>query len=148
MRFKKLHDAAERIDLRLDEDFNRGRKNRMNVRQILEEFLPDGSRYLGRGAYKSSFLVFSNKRKLVLKVGREHHISRDTEIVFLARRSGMKRCTLKYYWKTKYCALQKYCRPLKDVIAEIKRKGKRLGLRDIRTGNIGLLDGRLVAYDM
>ena len=108
------------------------------VKWFIDQQIP--IQILGRGAYKSCFLIQSQKKFLVLKVGQAIYIERDVKVINTARTTPLRPNIARYYWQTPHCALQKYIAGTahnEEVILKLKIKAKQYGFTDIRKANIG-----------
>lgn len=142
MRYKRLYRVAKKIDkLKIKKNLNRNK-----ILKLLSEFNPE---YIGSGAFKRSFKVKSNKRFLVLKVGRE--LQNDFNH-FLKAKGKKKMKYAKIYWVTDNCLLQKFCLTkepyTKREYEELKKEWKKVGYRDVHPTNIGKINGKLHAFDV
>ncbi|PIN94722.1 hypothetical protein COU61_00275 [Candidatus Pacearchaeota archaeon CG10_big_fil_rev_8_21_14_0_10_35_13] len=143
MKYKRLHNVAKKIDeLRLKKNINRNR-----ILKLLEKFNPE---FIGSGAFKRCFKVKANKRYLVLKVGRRG-FERDYDHFLLAKGKHKLRYA-KIYWVTDNCLLQKFASSsegyTREEYEELKREWKKAGYVDVRSGNIGKINGMLHAFDV
>jgi len=139
IKYIKLYKIAKQID-----SYDKT-PNRNKVLEMLSKFKP---KFLSSGGYKRCFLVKSNKRVLVFKVGR------DVETQYKIYQDLKGKHKLKYakiYWTTKRCLLQRYCKKVdvpKNLIKENKKIAKKLGYSDWRKANIGMFRNEIVVFDL
>lgn len=138
MRYITLFRLAQELEVW----FSSRQKIRLPRRQEIVKFLESKGKevkVLGRGGFKVSYLIRASKNFVVLKVGRSQSVEKDYEEMVYARTTPLKRHTLRYYWKTEHCMLQRYALgvPEEDTIQRLKKKGRKFGIRDIRKANMG-----------
>lgn len=152
MRHSRIHKRARFIDEFID-SYRKVRKLRNFPHKAVKTILPlifPGSRFAGRGAFKTVHKVSSRAKDLVLKTSRARHVKREKRAYERFPKSLRNRYFAKIYWITKYCVLQKYGRRAKVAEPELKRlkrKAKEHGLTDIRPENIRKVDGRFKIID-
>ena len=92
------------------------------------------------GFHKHVFIIHSNKKKLVLKIGRNRRrMRRDYETYHRLPKRIKNRYFAKIYWQHDLFMLQKYGREKnvpKETLSKLKRIGKDYGLKDVRPANI------------
>ncbi|MFQ5843176.1 MAG: hypothetical protein ACE5I8_12165 [Thermodesulfobacteriota bacterium] len=119
------------------------------VEDIIRVLFP-GSKFSGRGVFKTVHKVSSRSRHLVLKTASRQSIRTDIRAYNRLPRNIRNRYFAKVYWRTKYCLLQKYGKkgniPRKRL-QELKAIGRQYGLRDIRAANIMKIDGKYKIVD-
>ena len=151
VRHKKIKDVAELIDFFIDRH-NRIR-DRKNFPHKKVEFLVRmlfNSKYLGKGWYKTTHLVYSAKKDLAFKFGNKEAIKRDRRLYNKLPKTIRNKHFAKIYWFTKYCMLQKYgikTKINKIGLLKMKRIGNKYGLRDIKPDNIREVSGNLKIVD-
>jgi len=148
IRYKKLHDVAQRFETWLSLRERKRMPNRNHIEQFFCLNLVS-LEYIGRGAFKNCYRISKYKQPLVLKIGRR--IAVDCETINDARSRGMKRHVAKVYWHTEHCMLQKGAtgEATPEQIKKLKGKAWRRGLVDVRKANVGTLPcGRAVVYDL
>ena len=113
-------------------------------------FLFPGSRYTGRGAFKTVHRVSSRARNLVLKTSHPRRIRDDLRSYNRIPLTLRNRYFAKIYWRTKYCLLQKFGERGKvppPKLQQLKRVAARFGLTDVRLANVRKVDGRFKIVD-
>lgn len=154
MKYKQIYDMAIKIDNYIDEHFATGKKNLPDYKKLmaLMENLYTGHiiGVVGRGAYKTCYQIKSQKKEIALKIGTQKYVDRDHEIIATARKVGLKRHTVKYFWKTKYCMIQRFYpeKPSSEEIAKLKLTFKSKGYTDIRRANVCIANGHAKAFDV
>lgn len=119
------------------------------VKTILPLIFP-GSKFAGKGAFKTVHKVSSRAKDLVLKTSRARHAKRGLRAYRMLPKTKRNRYFAKIYWKTKYCVLQKYGKKVtipKRELTKLKIFAATYGLTDIRPDNIRKVDGRLKIVD-
>jgi len=116
----------------------------------LIKFLFPGSRYSGRGAFKTVHQISSRAKDLVLKTSHRKNIIRDWRTYCRIPDSIRNRYFAEIYWKTNYCLLQKWGKKVKvpeEMITKLRLVGRTYGLTDIRSDNIRKVDGHFKIVD-
>lgn len=152
-RHRKIYKTAVLIDGFVDR-YKKGRKRRTfphkEVKIIMHLIIP-GSRYTGRGAFKTVHKVSSRARDLVLKTSNPKNIRSDVRAYRKLPSSIRNRYFAKVYWWTKYCLLQKFGRKARnvpdDAMRRLKEVGRKHGLADIRPENVRKVDGHYKIVD-
>jgi hypothetical protein len=151
MRHSTIRDKAVLLD-RFVDNYMRSRGRESFPHALVEQILPllfRGSRYEGRGAYKTVFRIKSRnaKRILVLKAGGRRSVRRDMKTYHELRPGIRNRYFARIYWHTRYFVLQKYGKGVKvpkDIVRELKQK---TGLRDVRAANIRKVESKFKVVD-
>jgi hypothetical protein len=96
---------------------------------------------LNRGFYKHVFIIYSGRKKLVLKIGRKNrHIQKDyTTYTQLCKRLGEKKANTyfaKIYWRDGLFLLQKYGKKVNVPDKIIQKLKDETGLKDVRQANV------------
>jgi len=122
------------------------------IGQILKIFFPKTKHYkTGKGFFKHVFVIYSDKRKLVLKIGRNRkHIRKDYTTYLSLPQNIRTRYFAKIYWRHGLFLLQKFGGDVNVPDKELKRLkdiGKKYRLRDIRKDNIMKIDGKFKIVD-
>ena len=93
-----------------------------------------------KGAFKHVYVIHSNKRKLVLKVGRtKRRIDIDYKTYSQVPKNVRNRYFAKIYWTHNIFMLQKYGKKAKipeQELTHLKDIGRRYNLKDVREANI------------
>lgn len=121
----------------------RKRKNMpyMDIESLLKIFYPK-TKYeeINNGAFKHVYVIHSNKRKLVLKIGRaKRRINKDYKTYLHMPENVRNRYFAKIYWKHNIFMLQKYGKKAnipEQELTHLKNIGKKYGLKDVRKANI------------
>jgi hypothetical protein len=152
MRHKRIHEKALLLDA-IVKVYRKSRGRKSFPHKMVERIIPllfPGSRRLGRGFFKTAYLVSSPTRRLALKAARSRYIRRDLKLYKAIPPGVRNRYFAKIYWGTEFCLLQKYGEERK-VPAEIRKKlsgkGREFGLTDVREDNIRWVDGRFKIVD-
>ena len=134
MRYKRLLKIAKKIDT----------QHRIKSSKIIQ-MLGRDAKFIGRGRYKRAFLVRSNKKQLILKVGAVY----GDALPFIDMKGKRVTKFAKIYWMTKHCLLQKYCdkKVTWGAITEVRKAWKKAGYNDIKPANMGLLNGKITVFD-
>lgn len=97
------------------------------------------------------FVIHSNKRKLVLKIGRsKKHIIKDFKTYHQLPSSIRNRYFAKIYWVKSLFMLQKYGKKVKVPEKELKKLkiiGNKYGLKDIREANVMKFNNKFKIVD-
>lgn len=145
MRYKKIKDLVEKVIEPSIGIIKRGRKRKtmpfMEIEKIINVFFPKTKHYKkAKGFYKHVFIIHSDKRKLVLKIGRsKKHIRKDITTYERLPIKIKNRYFAKIYWRHNLFMLQKYGTKKKvpdEEEANLKRIGQKYGLKDVRKANI------------
>lgn len=152
MRHVLIQRTARLVDQFVDV-YKRARKRttfpHKGVHEIVTLLFP-GSAKTGRGAFKTVFVVRSRKRSLALKTSNSNQIMNDWLAYHRLPKGIRNRYFAKIYWLTDHCLLQKYgqeSRVPERVLRDLKKIGKKFGLRDIRPANILKIDGQFKIVD-
>lgn len=113
----------------------------LDIEAILKIFFPRTKHHqTGQGFFKHVFVIHSNRRKLVLKIGRRpKHIRKDYLTYCRLPENVRNRYFAKIYWIDGLFMLQKYGRQVNvppKVLRRLKEVGTRYRLKDIRPANI------------
>jgi hypothetical protein len=145
IRYRKIHDlVVEVIEPSIDV-IKRVRKRRSmpykDIEKILKVFFPKTRHNPpAKGFYKHVFIVHSDKKKLVLKIGRSNkHIRKDYATYNSIPANVRNRYFAKIYWRYNLFMLQKYGEKAAvpdSVEAELKKIGEKYHLKDVRKANI------------
>ncbi len=156
MRFKQPHNYAYVIDGIIDHYRESRNTKKMPSRKLLLSLVKavfPVQRHLGRGYFKNVFHIVSRPGRfhLVIKIGIPEAIEMDWGIYQMAKKGGLAdRYFARYYWKTRYCLLQKYGkrRIVPDaVLKDLRVRAHRAGLSDIKKDNIRYIDGHFQIID-
>lgn len=105
----------------------------------------------GKGFFKHVFIIHSNKKRLVLKIGRSvRHIDKDYKTYLSLPKYNRNKHFAKIYWQHGLFMLQKYGRDVRVPdyeIARLKRIGEKYRLKDIREANIMKVDNKFKIVD-
>jgi len=112
-----------------------------DIESILNMFFPSTSHLKPRkGYFKHVFIIHSNKRKLVLKIGRtKKDMLKDYTTYNRLPKNVRNRYFAKIYWRSGLFMLQKYgvkVRVPQEEIRRLKHIGEKYGLKDVREANI------------
>ena len=96
---------------------------------------------VNNGAFKHVYVIHSNKRKLVLKVGRTKlRINKDYKTYLHVPKNVRNRYFAKIYWTHNIFMLQKCGKKPKGIskqeLIRLKNIGRRYNLKDVREANI------------
>jgi hypothetical protein len=143
MRYKKINDKIQPI-IRFLDNYLATRGNfphKKIVRKKIIELFPE-AQFLGKGWFKSTYLIKSGKKFLVLKAGKKRY----TKIPETKR----NRDQAKIYWFDNYFELQKLAEPPKgreEELEKLKQKLKKYGFIDVKLDNCGVINNRLKVFD-
>lgn len=150
MRYQKVNDMVVKVIEPSISIIKRARKrNTMpfrDIESILKIVFPRTKYYeSNKGFFKHVFVIHSDKRKLVLKIGRARkHIKKDYKTYKSLPKNIRNRYFAKIYWIHNLFMLQKYGRKVRkvpsDEIQKLKDVGKKYHLKDIREANIMKFD--------
>ena len=156
MRYKKIRELVEKIIDPAIYFIKRSRKRRTmpfkEIEAILKICFPK-TKYskTGKGFFKHVFVIYSDKRKLVLKIGRSRkHIRKDHTTYLSLPENIRNRYFAKIYWEYGLFMLQKYGKKVKVPPKELERLkeiGKEYRLKDIREANIMKIDNKFKIVD-
>jgi hypothetical protein len=145
MKHKKIKRLAERV-IKLAIQFIKKSRQRKSMpfkdlEAILKIFFPKTKHHkTGKGFFKHVFIIHSNKKKLVLKIGRREKDIRKDYATYLSLPKSVRNIYFaKIYWIDGLFMLQKYGKATKVPDNEFKRLrefGAKYGLKDVRTANI------------
>ncbi len=152
MRHALLHRTAKIIDLFVDTYKKRRKRQTFPHKEVsnIIAYLFPGSRWKGRGAFKSVHKVYSRAKTLAIKTSNPKNIRSDLRAYNRIPVTIRNHYFAKIYWHTKYCLLQKYGRETnvpKHVVRRLKQIGREHGLRDIRPENIRKVEGLFKIVD-
>lgn len=125
LREKKLKETCEIIGDAIDKIIQH-RKRKFMPHKYVGIFVPiifPGAKRIGKGAFKTVFVVRINKEKRALKFSNPKDIQKELNIYDLLTKSNKRRAHryfAKIYWATKYFTLQKY-----GTISLEKKHGKK-----------------------
>jgi len=138
MRCKKIYQIAKEID-------NLSKVRTKDILKKLEKFSP---KFLGRGKYKRAFLITCISKEYVFKIGELIQVDKQ---IFESLRYNRKMSYAKIYWTTEKCLLQRKCEivDLSDEEIKLRKKNaKLLGYSDARKSNLGMNNGKIIAFDL
>lgn len=145
MRYQKIKDLVENVIEPSINFIKRTRKrNSMpfkDIESMIKIFFPK-TKYTetGKGFFKHVFVVHSNKKNLVLKIGRsKKHIRKDYTTYKMVVKNGGGKYFAKIHWRHNLFMLQKYGKEVKvpeKEILKLKKIGKIYDLKDVREANI------------
>lgn len=156
MRYKKIQILVEKIIEPTIQVIKKSRKRKSmpfkEIEKVLKIFFPKTKYHkTGKGFFKHVFLIHSNKRKLVLKIGRsKKHIRKDYTTYLRLAKNIRNRYFAKIYWRFGLFMLQKYGKNVKVPDKELERLkeiGEKFGLKDIRKANIMKIDNKFKIVD-
>ena len=145
MRYKKIKDLVEKVIEPSIAIIKRTRKRKSmpfkDIEKILNIFFPKTKHYeTGKGFYKHVYVIHSDKRKLVLKIGRsKKHIRKDVTTYQRLPENIRNRYFAKIYWRHNLFLLQKYGKKVRVPDREeqkLRKIGEKYGLKDVRKANI------------
>lgn len=144
-RYKKIKNLVERIiepSVRFIKN-SRKRKNMpfKDIEALLRIYFPR-TRHIKskKGFFKHVFIIYSDKRKLVLKIGRKWKDIKKDHVTYkrLLKNTG-NRHFAKIYWRSGLFMLQKYGKEVKvpkQELQRLKEVGRQYNLKDIKEANI------------
>lgn len=145
IRYRKIYDLVVEVIEPSISIIKRARKRRTmpfkEIEKIMNVFFPR-TRHIktAKGFYKHVFVIHSDKKKLVLKIGRSNkHIRKDLTTYESLPVNIRNRYFGKIYWRHNLFMLQKYGKraAVPDCVeAELKNIGLKYGLKDVRKANI------------
>lgn len=112
-----------------------------DIENLVKIFYPK-TKYeeINNGAFKHVYVIHSNKRKLVLKVGRaKRRINKDHKTYLHMPENVRNRYFAKIYWTHNIFMLQKYGKKAnipEPELTRLKNIGKKYNLKDVREANI------------
>jgi len=136
MRYRRIYHAIKSI------------KKGMRTKEIENLLSPFKCQYLGKGFHKRAFIVKSNKKEFVLKIG--NRIKEDYNI-YLDLKHNRKVKYAKIYWHTDRCLLQKKCEDVelsKECLKDFKTEAKKYGYIDVKQDNLGMVNDTITAFDL
>jgi hypothetical protein len=144
-RYRKISDLVVKVIEPSIGIIKRTRKRRSmpfkEIEKILNVFFPKTKHYkTAKGFYKHVFVIHSDKKKLVLKIGRSNkHIRKDFATYKSLPANIKNRYFAKIYWRHNLFMLQKFGKnqAVPDrVVLKLKKIGFKYGLKDVREANI------------
>ena len=156
MRYKKIKDLVEKIIGPAIYFIRRSRKRKTmpfkEIESIIRIFFPKTKYHkTGRGFFKHVYVIYSDRRRLVLKIGRSRkHIRKDYMTYLSLPRNIRNRYFAKIYWEYGLFMLQKYGKEVKvssEELKYLKKMGEKYKLKDIREANIMRIDNKLKIVD-
>ncbi|MFH0854947.1 MAG: hypothetical protein V1869_00310 [Candidatus Omnitrophota bacterium] len=156
MRYKKIRDLVEKIIGPAIYFIRRSRKRKTmpfkEIESIIKIFFPKTKYHkTGRGFFKHVYVIHSERRKLVLKIGRSRkHIRKDYMTYLSLPENIRNRYFAKIYWEHELFMLQKYGRESRvrsKELKHLKEVGEKYKLKDIRVANIMKIDNKLKIVD-
>jgi hypothetical protein len=145
IRYKKIFDLVENVIEPSIGIIKRTRKRKTmpfkEIEKIINVFFPRTKHFkMAQGFYKHVFVIHSDKKILVLKIGRSNkHLRNDFATYESLPARIRNRYFAKIYWRHNIFMLQKYGKDAKipdNVEANLKRIGCKYGLKDVRKANI------------
>jgi hypothetical protein len=145
IRYRKIFDLVEKIIKPSIDIIKRTRKRKTmpfkEIEKIINVFFPRTKHYkMAKGFYKHVFVIHSDKRKLVLKIGRSKiHLRKDITTYKRLPVSIRNRYFAKIYWRHNLFMLQKYGKKVRvpdEEEANLRKIGHKYGLKDVRKANI------------
>jgi hypothetical protein len=111
------------------------------IEKIINVFFPKTKpEKMAKGFYKHVFVIHSDKKKLVLKIGRsKKHIRKDYTTYKRLPIRIRNRYFAKIYWTHNLFMLQKFGKEVRvpdKEEAKLRRIGQKYGLKDVRKANI------------
>jgi len=156
MKYKKIYDVVKKIIEPAIQHIKRSRKRGTmpfkEIETILKICFPK-TRYhkTGKGFFKHVFVIHSDTKKLVLKIGRsKKHLRKDYTTYNSLPKSIRNRYFAKIYWRYGLFMLQKYGKEVRVPAKELERLkkiGRKYRLKDIREANIMKIDNKLKIVD-
>lgn len=112
-----------------------------DIEKLINIFYPRTSyEEVNKGAFKHVYVIHSNKRKLVLKIGRsKRHINKDYKTYLQIPETVRNRYFAKIYWTHNLFMLQKYGKKANISESELTRfkdLGIKYNLKDVRKANL------------
>jgi hypothetical protein len=145
IRYRKIYDLVAEIIEHSIGVIKRTRKRRTmpfkEIEKIINVFFPRTEHFgVAKGYYKHVFVIHSDKKKLVLKIGRSNRrITKDWVTYDTLPKRIKNRYFAKIYWSHNLFMLQKFGKKAKvpkTVEVTLRRIGRENGLKDVRKANI------------
>ena len=112
-----------------------------DIEKLINIFFPKTKHFeTAKGFYKHVFVIHSDKKKLVLKIGRSRKDMRKDFVTYKKLPASIRnRYFAKIYWRRNLFMLQKYGKIVRvpdKTEAALKSIGNKYGLKDVRKANI------------
>ena len=144
-KYRKIKNLVERIIEPSVRYIKNSRKRRSmpykEIEALLRIYFPK-TRYIKskKGFFKHVYIIYSHKRKLVLKIGSKKKDIRKDHITYTRWPKNIRnRYFAKIYWRSGLFMLQKYGKETRippHTLQRLKDIGRQYNLKDVREANI------------